>query len=396
MTAAHAPLACSAADLWGHCSGYLAMCAQVPPKTETEDTRNGVAVHWVEALVLTSYLTAGMSPLTCGQFVGQVAPNGVVIDHDHVEGAQVYVLDVLREVQRYGAMRLMRIEERLAPSRRIHPHNWGTPDLDLRMPNIKKVVLWDYKNGRRGVRARGNLQMTSYLAGIADELGLDGHADQQWSFEVRIVQPHFWRPSGAVDVWEGKFSDLRLAVNQLRDKAVEAFSAPTLTAGPWCRDCPAVGTCPAAAEAVAQIIDAAERPMPLAQMSDRALGVEYRLMEQGRRLVDAYAEAVEETLKYRISQGSANTGYSLQVQPGRLTYTVPDAQAIAFAQLMGVDNSVVKALTPKQTLTATPAEKRPAMEMALQHIAARAPGSAKLIPVTDTVGARVFSSQEDV
>jgi hypothetical protein len=88
----HARLAPSSAPVWGRCTGSV-VAAQALPQGETDATRNGSAAHWVGEQCLDSWSSGRGAGIA--DWVGQIAPNGVVIDESHAAGAAVYVNDVI-------------------------------------------------------------------------------------------------------------------------------------------------------------------------------------------------------------------------------------------------------------------------------------------------------------
>ena len=106
----HAPLLPpSSAGQWGNCSGSAIAQASVP-NVETEANRIGTATHWVGESTLAVWKVDRSGKLLCSDFIGKAAPNGVVIDRDMAEGAQVYVDDVLQVAQKHGGLRALLIE----------------------------------------------------------------------------------------------------------------------------------------------------------------------------------------------------------------------------------------------------------------------------------------------
>lgn len=383
----HAPLAPSSAEQWAHCSGSVAAQAALP-NPESEATRNGTAAHWVIEQTLCA------RSRSCSALIGLKAPNGVVIDEVIAEGAQMLCDDVAAVVDRFGAWLHVRVECRVdAP--RIHPQNWGTPDVWLYVRDHDLLFLWDYKHGRRKVKARGNLQLANYLAGLADFHQIDGYAEQQTRVVARIVQPYCYDPEGPVREWGGRLSDFRPYWNQLHDAAERVFSTPALSTGAHCRDCRAVGICSAARQAAYNLIDVAEQPYQMDAMSGRDLAVERALLTDGLAAATSRLEAIEDELRERVTRGETDSGLTLGSAPGRLEWSIPDAQAIALAGQLGVDIGKTVALTPTQAKAAAPKAVRPMLEQILKDVTRRPAGALKLIPQSETIGARAFSVRTD-
>jgi hypothetical protein len=389
--AEHAPLPPSFAPVWGHCSAAILASMQAP-NNETEETRTGEATHWVLAEVLRNFQGKQEGPLTCAAYIGQVAPNGVVIDDEMAEGAQVAVSDVLEIAQKHGALQSMLIEHRVhMPA--VHPQNWGTLDCAIVLRKDDQVVaiyLWDYKNGHRENRAKHNLQLIEYAEGLREELGINGHQEQHVYMIFRIVQPFSYSANGPVDEWECMLSDIRGHVNGLEAKAHEAFSNPQMTTGKHCRDCPGKRPCSARRRADYNLIDLANEPYEMDVMSGADLATERLILSNGLAAAKARLDAIEENLIHRIGEGETGTGLALESKYGHLAFTVPPEQAAALATQFGFDISKFAVKTPTQAIQAAPKEVRVMFEQVLKTMTKRPAGKLKLINADDSRTARAF------
>lgn len=375
----------SSAPQWGNCSGSV-MANLSAPNLDNSASREGTAAHWVVSECLTEWKAHSewAANLFCSDWLGETAPNGVVIDEKMANGAQIMVDNVIETCQKHGGLSKLLIEHKVhAPQ--IHPDNWGTLDVALPLLDKGVIYLWDYKHGHRETRAEGNLQLINYAAGLI--------ADQNTTVVLRIVQPYCYKATGAVDSWGCKLSDLRPYINQLTAKAHEAMTAPTMSAGSWCRDCNARGVCATARRSTYSLIDYSNSPYEIDAMSGADLAVERQLLAEGLSVAKARLAAIEDDLASRITNGATDTGLALQTKPGPPKWSVPTEQAIAFAGQFGVDAAKPGVLTPTQMKSAAPKEMRAAIGQALEHVTQRAPGSLKLVNADDTVGARAFGGK---
>lgn len=386
----HAPLPPSGAPQWGNCSGSVVANA-MRIDIETDASREGDAVHWVVSEGLIRWRETLTEPV-CAEWVGEVAPNGVVIDGGMVAGAQVMIDDVMSVIREHklNSSKDLMVEHRVyAPQ--IHEHNWGRLDVALDLRRIKVIYLWDYKNGYRETPAKNNLQMVNYLAGIVNEFGITGHEDQEITVVMRIVHPNCFTAEGAVDEWRVRLSDLRGHINQLHAKGHEALGAPTMSSGPWCRGCGSVGTCATARRSVYNWIDHVNAPFEIDQMDGAALATERDILNRGLVVGKARLAAIEDDLEHRIKNGATDTGLALQSSAGRLKWAVDAEQAIAVAGQFGVDISVPGVMTPTQAKAAAPPDIRAGFGEIIKGFSTRPSGSLKLINADDTIAARVFS-----
>lgn len=383
----HAPLAPSSSPQWGHCSGSVLAQANIP-SPDTVETREGTAAHWVMAEVLENHKAPGRGPLTCDAYLGQQAPNGVLIDETIVEGAQIMVDDVLEVCERLGCLQELLVEHRVHMPK-IHAQNWGTLDAGVYLPARKVIFLWDYKHGHRDCQPEGNFQLIDYLQGLVEQYQIDGLMDQQITVVARIVQPFCYYVRGPVKEWIVRLSDLRAYWNILQSKANEAFTDPKLTSGPWCRDCRAVGKCAATRKARYNFIELVNEPYEMDSMQGDDLAVERGILRDGIAVAKARLEAIEDELQHRIRSGEKDSGYTIEAVEGREKWAVPAAQARSLFSQFGVDISKDDVLTPNQSLKKTPADKRPLVASIIKRFTTRS-SALTLVPVDESRTARAF------
>lgn len=369
------------------------------PDSEDAQTREGTAAHWVMAEMLNALKNpyAGQNePLCCASFIGEQAPNGVLIDGKMAEGAQVIVDDIVETVLALSKKTHrdlwpdLLVEHRVNMPR-IHEANWGTLDVALYVPDIRYLFIWDYKHGHRECRAGGNWQLTDYIAGLVEKYQISGQLDIHTTVVAKIVQPFCYQARSDVNTWTVNLSHLRGAFNILQAKAAEALSPePTLSTGKHCRDCKAVGKCAAARRMGYNYIDMVGEPYAMDRMDGADLTAERLILQEGLTVAKARLEAIEDELQHRIGQGDTSSGLSLETSAGRLKWTVPVAQAVALAQQFGVDASSPGVLTPTQTKAKAPKEIRPYLEQVMSGVTERPAGALKLIDAADSMGARAF------
>ena len=390
MSGKHAVLAPSSAPQWAFCSGSV-MANMHAPDVETEANREGTAAHWVGAECLIAWRDAEGGCPGCSDWLGKTAPNGVVIDRKMTDGAQVFVDDVLAVAQKYGALRALQVEHRVTMPQ-IHPENWGTLDCSISLLTDHGVLyVWDYKHGHRENRARGNMQLIDYTAGLVNELRIDGAQDQHIRVSIRIVQPYCYTACGAVDEWVCMLSDLRPYFNQLHAKAHEALSgSATMSAGIHCRDCAAVGKCATARRGQYSFMTSVNEPYMIDDMSGEELAIERQILRDGVAVAKARLQAIEDDLEYRVKGGAVDTGLALESKPGSLKWSVTNEQAIIFAAQFGIDAAKQEVLTPTQTINSAPSEMRAAFKQAVKAVTDPPAGKITLINADDTLSARAF------
>jgi hypothetical protein len=360
------------------------------PNIDTQESKEGTAAHWVGSECLTQWRTPNSCDLFASDWLGKVAPNGVVIDDKMVEGAQIYVDDVLKVAQQFGGLQKMLIEHRVYMPQ-IHELNWGTLDCCLALLANNVVYLWDYKHGHRAVDAEGNLQMIDYLAGIMHELGVNGHDDQHIDFVIRVVQPYSYHASGAVSEWRGKLSELRPYINQLTHKAHEAMTNPTMTAGKHCRDCSAVGTCATGRRYMYALADYVNEPYTIDTMTGHDLATERNILRDALAVGKSRLQAIEDELAHRIKAGDGSTGLTVESkQSNRWYWNIPAEQAVTLCAQFGADVGRVDVLTPKQAMAKVDAAMRGPFEQTLKAVIKPPTTSLQLIPADESLTSRAF------
>lgn len=350
----------SAAPIWGYCSGSV-VASEAFPNFETPEAAEGTAAHGVASEEFIN------QTFDAGRHLGETFENGVVIDDDIVEGAQVFIDDVLSVADQHGARRHI-ISEVLVEMPSIHPENGGTPDAVLVLLDANKIYIWDYKHGHARVGPR-SFQLIDYAKGVCERLRIDGHQEQTIDVHLRIVQPFAYKPCGAVEEFVCKLSDLRPDWNTLNAQAYEALgTSPTLTPGRHCRYCPAAFNCSANREAAFALADFVKMPYRMDETTPDQNATEYTILRDAFVMLSARLEATEEAVKENLKQGAVNTGYVLEGGKGRLAWTKPSAVVRAFCEQFGAKADADKVKTPTQILNALPKEKRPVFEKAIKSI----------------------------
>jgi len=362
----HAALAPSDAGRWSHCAASISLSRQVTLTEDEDDGAEGTAAHAVA------------SALLLGQPAPQVAPNGVVVTPDMIAAVKPYV-DFVRS---WPTQPMVETAVR-APS--IHSMVWGTPDaytLDYKI-NVARIA--DLKYGFGLVEVYRNPQLLCYAAGLMDVVGPEAI---DWSFELTIVQPRVWHPSGPVRTWRLSAAELRNHVRHLRSMAEEAMANdPSSHVGAWCRHCEARSICGALRSASLDAAEQAGDATPVAMPND-ALGQEIALLRRAQGALSARLDGLEADAIARINAGAVVSGWRVERPPGREEWTKPASEVMALGDLFGVALAKeAAAVTPNQARKAgIPPEMVAAMS-------ARKPGTPKLTSISTTDAQRVFGKQ---
>lgn len=334
---AHSPLAPSSAPRWVPCPGSVQLEAQYPETEEGESAAEGTAAHF-----------AGSEELL-GREVreGQVADNGVVLTEEMLEGAALWVEDVLTVT---GIENPQVVVEQRVAMPRIHDEAFGTPDTWFYRPDLFKLWVWDFKFGHGVVEVYENWQLLAYVCGILDLLGIDGRNDQHLWIHMRVVQPRAYHRDGRVREWKVLASDLRGYFNQLNAAAHEAMGPrPHTQSGAHCLHCKAAHACPTLKRATYSAADYLGAHVA-EELPAEAAAYELVLLEHITELVKARRRGREADIEARLRRGEAVADWTLEPTMGRTVFTAEGAaDVILMGDIYGIDLRKPEApITPAQ------------------------------------------------
>lgn len=361
----HDLLAPSSADRWVPCPGSVSMAARYPENGDTEQAREGTAAHWAACEE-----AAGR-----GAAVGQVTPEGWVLDEDQIQGAELFAKHLPPHI-----MQVALLEQRLEMPQ-IHPRNSGTTDLGAIDWNARTAYISDYKYGRSPVEVT-TWQLIDYAAGLANRVPAIG---PDWLFELTIVQPRVFHRDGHVRRWRVSYNTLALKWQSMAFAAEEATSPdPRLQTGPHCKHCPARHACPALHNDVLEIANRLEVAAPL-ELPDNALGFELRQLYQMKQLLDSRVSGLEAEAESRIKAGRSVPWLALESVPAREGWKVSPRAVIEVGKLYGLDLA-----KPAQPATPRQARMLGLPESVTNALAARGASAVKLSVVNSSDIRRIF------
>lgn len=360
----HAPIAPSSIARTIQCPGSVAM-QRLYPEDEGPEAKEGEGAHWAAAELCKGHPIAE----------GQIAPNGVVLTDEMIEGAEQWASIV--EPHTGAAF----IEQRV-PITRIHPQCAGTPDA-FKWRSARKLFVPDYKFGHGFVDVFQNPQLMTYAAGVIEHAQLDGAQELAVEVEFAIVQPRNYHRDGPVRRWTATVGELRAHWNIASAAAHEALGAdPRTVAGPECKHCTARHACPTLQSAGLDVMDREGKAVPLELPTPQAAH-ELRRLEYAIGLAEARRTGLEAQLLVAAGRGESVPYFHVEHGGGREEWSVPPAEVFALGDLMGVDLRKTKPITPKQA-----AEKG----VSIEGFSARHSGAAKLVADAPYQAAKVFGS----
>jgi len=376
MSGAHSILPPSGAAAWRRCGLWVAM-NKAYPQPDTPESMEGNAAHWVFAEMLAGRLVVE----------GQIAPNGIVVTEEMIEGGEM-IVEVVRTrmpVEQFGAPYV----EQAVAIPRIHPECWGTPDIWGFSVNPFVLEVIDYKFGHRFVDEYENDQGIAYTAGIVDVIAAKmgqgaGLIDQALTVNFTVVQPRCFYKGSPVRTWSVKASDLRGHTNALTMAADVALGPnPPAVTNSECGDCPGRHACPALQKAAYSDAEFAVKSSPV-ELPPAAASLELKMLERSLERLQARVEGMREAVAVYIRQGHSVPWHRAEQGYGRQQWTVPAEQVIAMGQLFGADLSKVGVKTPKQ------AQKLLVDEAVIKAYTVTPLGQLKLIPDNPADARRVF------
>lgn len=330
---AHAPLMPSAAGRWVRCPGSVAMEARYPEDADSAKAMQGTAAHWAAAELLEDRDIV----------LGQIAPNGIVLDDEMCEAAQLYARHIYDTVP--GSEHWY-VEERVAIPY-VHADNWGTPDFFAMYGGVLHIV--DFKFGHGYVEVFENWQLLDYACGVLD--GVNGAADQHIDVVLTIVQPRSYHSDGPVRSWRVTAAEVRPYFNRLQSAAAAAMQpgAPCRISSE-CKHCNARHACKALQNAAMDACDVAVTAAPV-DMPPDAMGLELRTLQRAADMIKARISGLEEVTLSTIRRGGSVPGYRIEHAKGRKRWNAPIEQVITMAKLMEIDIArSLAAITPSQAV----------------------------------------------
>lgn len=366
----HAVLAPSSAYIWVVCHGGPALWHSLPGSGEeagTDASEEGRAAHFVAATTVR------------GQPLPEFTPEGWRVDDDMRDGAAMWGNAISRWLAGRTPIRLG-IEEKLPPGR-IHPNNWGTPDVFAQIGPYEYLIA-DYKYGHRMVDAFENWQLINYAALLTAEL--DGYQEQDCTVKLAIVQPRSYHRQGPVRVWDTRLSYLRGHINLLRMAAEKAHQPMgALVPGSHCVYCPARTKCPALERTGYNIAEMSMR----SHASDTPLSVkgkELHLLRHAKELIEARMTGLEAEFESEFRAGKSVPGWMMQQVQGREKWSANAAQIIGVGAAMGID-----VRKPESVITPNQARKAGLPEPVIASLSVRST-SMTLAPADDKSARMIF------
>jgi hypothetical protein len=313
-----------------NCPGSFALTKLYPERDDSPASMEGTAAHWVCVELLHGRRVD----------VGVLAPNGIAVTDEMIDGAEMYVATVPAEL--IEPTMYCHVEQPVKIPR-VHAECWGTSD--IWWLERSTIHVTDYKFGHGYVDEYMNDQLIAYVAGILDYLGM---SDADTYVKFTIVQPRCFHRDGPVRTWACLASDLRERIGQMRDAAERALRGDgECVTGAWCNHCPAAHACEALQRSTQGVFDFTAAPVP-SELPPYAKGLYLRRVQQAMVLLKSIEGGLEEEIEASIRSGVAIPGYELQSGQGRTGWSKPNAEVAALGDMLGANFRKEAFITPKQ------------------------------------------------
>ena len=367
----HARCAPSSAERIVLCNGSVRMEA-LYPQDDTDDSREGEAVHW-----------AGAAMLLKGMFCepGHVAPNGVVLNVEMLDEAMLW-FDTC--VARIG-----HVEETIRQPA-LHPENWGTPDHWFYDHMARTLFVDDLKYGHRHVEVKRNWQLVNYAALILKMLGLMG--DDGIRVVFTIVQSRSYHRDGPVREWRTTVGEIR----PMWDRLALAFSL-ACDANPMvtphidaCRDCKARFDCEGTLTVTSIAVGISKQSEPL-QMSPAALARERKLLMEAEQFIISRRKGIDQRITHLLQRQGTVPFFALESKPGRINW---NDDAIANGAIEACEAFGVEAGQRIIGITPTQAIKAGVPKEVVAQFSKRNSGSLELVEDDGSKAAEIFNRKE--
>lgn len=309
MRPAHSSKGASSAERWMNCPGSSALIAamELPPTDEQSYRAEGTVMHTVAADLLARDEDAWM---LAGDEMVTESGTKVIFTSAMADAVQMYLDRVRTSIDRERGFHGEQffIEAKLAAPD-IHEQMFGSVDFGALVKGGQAA-----EDAHGIMAADGFLDVTDLKGGEGIEVEADDNSQMKYyafmlihtkfpeledDFPVRltIVQPRCFSVEGPIRDWWTTVGDIKAWV--VRDLLPAMHSTDdALSAGDWCRFCPAKLVCPL----LAGLFKAAATydPKAMIQVDSTALGLSYDML-QG---VKFYIKALEDEVFRRLKTGT--------------------------------------------------------------------------------------------
>jgi len=222
MDKLHSIIGASSAKRWFNCPGSVQEIKKYPTPPQSEYAEEGTKAHDLAEQILLG------NPFVCD-------------DEEMLGHVRLYVETVREDQEMLGGEIV--VEQQFALPQ-LHPNLWGTNDAAL-ITEVGVLIVYDFKYGKGVVvEVVDNEQLMIYGLGALSKYKAKGYVFQ--TIEIVIVQPRAYHEDGVVRRQKFDVTQLEAFAEVLAKKAHATDDTNAkLSAGEWCKFCPAQPGCPA-------------------------------------------------------------------------------------------------------------------------------------------------------
>lgn len=319
----------SSAGRWVECSGSVKLLQDHVPEEDTEESKQGTAVHYVGEKMLAAF-KADQDHLALGEsLIGTTHENGIIITEEMFDTALCYAEQIIKVVGDDSDRKAMLILEQRVEARSIDPECWGTPDAFFYDIPVNTLHVWDLKNGHGRVEVFENYQLIGYAQAICETFN---YARINPRLNLNIIQPRCYDGKGPEQSWILPFDNIRGYINKMK-WAVQRFrmAKSELITGSHCKYCDVSYKCAAILKAAAHVIDFSMDTIPL-NMSAEAIAYEKTVVDTAMSRLKERSRAVDAQLENRIRKGEMIPGFRMDDVMGNKQWINKDPKTI---EMMG-------------------------------------------------------------
>jgi len=276
---------------------------------------------------------------------------------------------------------------------RVHPLNWGTPDVVLWNEEARMLVVLDYKFGHDIVEVFENWQLVDYTAGVLTHISAMMRAadlppipDTEITVTMVVVQPRAYHPDGPLRKWQTTGAAIADRIHHLSMAAMEATST-TAQCKPHpvaCEHCSARHACDALQHAAYRGMDIARAAIGV-DLAPAALGLELRMVNEALQLLEARKSGLAQQVEMLMRSGKPVPHWTMVAGQTREKWVKPDAEVIALGVMMGADLA-----KPPEAITPAQAKAKGVDATVIAAFSMRPPGAMKLVIDNGAQARRVF------
>lgn len=336
-----------------YCTGSVLMQIQNPPcdtgdESIAQSRLEGRAFHEVTERILVGYQPGG-TLLSRIETIGTMSKDKIVITDEIFDAADDFAKDVITGCT--GMLSKMVVEQRIDLDH-LFPGVYGFADVWVFDEPNNHLTIWEGKFGHSLVEAFENYQNLTYVSGILEKLGIDGHQEQSLKVTMKIVQPRGFHRDGPIREWTDTAANLRGYFNTLVAAFNDAYADPKCNSGPHCKTCSGRYGCETLQRTAMSALDYSGEVFD-GSLSGDNLALELRILKRASDAIKNRLTGLEAQATSQLRNGQQVPGYQLLQGYGQTRWKrdINVEEVIMMGDLMGEDlRKPAQLVTPKQVI----------------------------------------------